>query len=149
MIEQGKKTHLSQESVWKKEIHSKKMKSMGNDTNTNSNNWLGFSLSPQTHPSSSSVTTSLPTSFFHSSAQFNYSGVPYGVESENGGFYSPLTVMPLKSDGSLCIMEALTRSHPQGQLKNCPPLLPCFFLVFMFLCLSLWTHLFFFGLFLL
>ncbi|KAE9466750.1 hypothetical protein C3L33_01336, partial [Rhododendron williamsianum] len=107
------------------------MKSMGNDTNTNSNNnsnnWLGFSLSPQTHPSSSSVTTSLPTSFFHSSAQFNYSGVPYGVESENGGFYSPLTVMPLKSDGSLCIMEALTRSHPQGMGTTSTPKLEDFF----------------------
>ncbi|XP_058227113.1 AP2-like ethylene-responsive transcription factor ANT isoform X1 [Rhododendron vialii] len=109
------------------------MKSMGNDTNTNSNNinnsnnWLGFSLSPQTHPSSSSVTNSLPTSFFHSSAQFNYSGVPYGVESENGGFYSPLTVMPLKSDGSLCIMEALTRSHPQGMGTTSTPKLEDFF----------------------
>lgn len=100
------------------------MKSMGNDANTNGNNWLGFSLSPQMepppqthhhhHPSSSSVSTSLPTSFLHSSTQFSYSGVPYGVEAENGGFYSPLTVMPLKSDGSLCIMEALTRSHSQG-----------------------------------
>ncbi|KAK6130795.1 hypothetical protein DH2020_035460 [Rehmannia glutinosa] len=30
-----------------------------------------------------------------------------------GDFQSPLSVMPLKSDGSLCIMEALSKSHPQ------------------------------------
>ncbi|KAK6147649.1 hypothetical protein DH2020_018561 [Rehmannia glutinosa] len=30
-----------------------------------------------------------------------------------GDFQSPLSVMPLKSDGSLCIMEALSKSHPK------------------------------------
>lgn len=111
------------------------MKSMNNDDSNNNTNWLGFSLSPnmkmevppdprhhhhhhhhQTHTSSSSSSTSaavshsVPTDFFHSSPY----GIYYGVEGENGGFYSPLSVMPLKSDGSLCIMEALSRSQPQG-----------------------------------
>lgn len=100
-----------------------------NNNNSSNNNWLGFSLSPnmkmevpsdphnhhrhhqnQTQQSSSSTA---PTSFFQSSPQLNY-GLYYGVEGENGGLYSPLSVMPLKSDGSLCIMEALTRSQSQG-----------------------------------
>ncbi|KNA07629.1 hypothetical protein SOVF_170090 [Spinacia oleracea] len=37
---------------------------------------------------------------------------------ENGGyFHTPLTVMPLKSDGSLCLMEAFNRSHPPEEPK--------------------------------
>ncbi|XAR71446.1 hypothetical protein NMG60_11028705 [Bertholletia excelsa] len=96
---------------------------MSNDSNTNHNNhWLGFSLSPRMtspmdhQPPSSSVSTALPVNYFHSPAHFSYSGVCY--EGENGGFCSPLPVMPLKSDGSLCIMEALTRSHPQGMTST-------------------------------
>uniref|UniRef100_A0A5B7AM10 Putative AP2-like ethylene-responsive transcription factor ANT isoform X2 n=1 Tax=Davidia involucrata TaxID=16924 RepID=A0A5B7AM10_DAVIN len=95
------------------------MKSMSNDNNNN-HNWLGFSLSPHhmevpsdPHPPPSNA---VPTSLFHSLSHFNYPGFYYGsVEGENGSFYSPLTVMPLKSDGSLCIMEALNRSQPQPQ----------------------------------
>lgn len=101
------------------------MKSMENDDNNNNNNkWLGFSLSPhmtmevpsgpsnqhQTHPSTGAVATN----FFNSSPHLNY-GIYYGAEGENASFYSPLSMMPLKSDGSLCIMEALNRSQqPQG-----------------------------------
>nr|QNI23745.1 AP2/ERF transcription factor [Camptotheca acuminata] len=122
------------------------MKSIGNESNDNdnssSNNWLGFSLSPhmnkmavpsdphQPHPPSNVVSftaTAAPTSFFHSPSQFNYSGIYYGVEGENGGFYSPLTVMPLKSDGSLCIMEALSRSQTQGMVTTSTPKLEDFF----------------------
>lgn len=84
-----------------------------NDSPTNNNgsnnngtpNWLGFSLSPHMKmedPHHHNV----PTSFFISSS--------YG---ENGVFHSPLSVMPLKSDGSLCIMEALSRSQ-QSEGKN-------------------------------
>ncbi|CAN6698184.1 unnamed protein product [Malus baccata var. baccata] len=107
------------------------MKSMGNDgNNSNSNNnWLDFSLSPNMKmesPSSSSVAAS----FFHSPPHFSY-GVYYGVEEGGGGgggggggedngpvLYSPLSMMPLKSDGSLCIMEALNRSqhHPHAAM---------------------------------
>lgn len=105
------------------------MKSMNNDDNNNNNtsNWLGFSLSPQMkmevpsshnhhhqpESASAAVPTAIPTSFFHSPPHLNC-GIYYGVEGENGGLYSPVPVMPLKSDGSLCILEALTRSQPQG-----------------------------------
>lgn len=100
------------------------MKSMENDdddnnNNNNNTNWLGFSLSPHITmdgpPSSAAATVSaaVPTSFFHSPPHLNY-GAYYEPQGENAGFYSPLSVMPLKSDGSLCIMEALTRSQPQG-----------------------------------
>lgn len=104
------------------------------NNNHNNNNWLGFSLSPQLkmevssapppshhhhhyqqhhhyhhqhQPSSASNT--VPTPFYFSSSHFNNC-------YENGNLHSPLTVMPLKSDGSLCIMEALGRSQPQGFL---------------------------------
>lgn len=104
------------------------MKSMNNDENNNNsnsnNNWLGFSLSPNMkmevpHSSSTSSSTISPptTTFYHSSPppppqhHLNY-GLYYG--ENNAGFYSPLSVMPLKSDGSLCIMEALSGSQPPG-----------------------------------
>ncbi|KAK3211021.1 hypothetical protein Dsin_015727 [Dipteronia sinensis] len=103
------------------------MKSMNNhddDSNNNNNNnsWLGFSLShmkmevPQEHP----PVTAVPSSFFQSPSadHLNY-GIYY---DQNGGFYSHhLPAMPLKSDGSLCIMEALTRSQhqpPQGMVTT-------------------------------
>ncbi|GMN34248.1 hypothetical protein TIFTF001_004590 [Ficus carica] len=107
------------------------MKSMNNDENNNNNNsnnnWLGFSLSPNMkmevpHSSSTSSSTISPptTTFFHSSPpppqhHLNY-GLYYG--ENNAGFYSPLSVMPLKSDGSLCIMEALSRSQPPAMVAS-------------------------------
>jgi AP2-like factor (ANT lineage) len=130
-------------------------------TNNNNNNWLGFSLSPHIklggglqlssssssshlhnhyqHPSSpSTVSNTLPTSFYFSPSHshFNNSAICYGVP-ENSNFHSPLTVMPLKSDGSLCIMEALGRSQSQSQgwfyfcsvLKKCSLFLKLFFLI--------------------
>lgn len=75
-------------------------------------NWLGFSLSPnmkmkETEHNHHHFNTSLPstvsTGFYASSASSSY--------AENGAFHSPLSVMPLKSDGSLCIMEALSNSQ--------------------------------------
>uniref|UniRef100_A0A7C9EWJ2 AP2/ERF domain-containing protein n=1 Tax=Opuntia streptacantha TaxID=393608 RepID=A0A7C9EWJ2_OPUST len=69
-----------------------------NNNNGSSNtNWLGFSLSPH-HP---------PINCFD-------------VGQNHAGFLSPppppLTVMPLRSDGSLCIMaEALHKSHQPSQ----------------------------------
>lgn len=109
-----------------------------NDNNNNHNhNWLGFSLSPHMkmevtssgpplhhhdhhqyhhHPpqaSSAAVSSSVPTAFCLSPSQLSTYGLCYGA-AENAAFHSPLTVMPLKSDGSLCIMEALTRSQTQG-----------------------------------
>ncbi|CAA2971962.1 AP2-like ethylene-responsive transcription factor ANT isoform X2 [Olea europaea subsp. europaea] len=99
------------------------MKSMSNENNSNqNNNWLGFSLSSQmeassdhhqTQSCSNTVSNSIPSSF---SSSFNYPGIYYG---ENTGFYSPLTVMPLKSDGSLCIIEG-NRTQPQGIVTSTP-----------------------------
>ncbi|KAL3571441.1 hypothetical protein D5086_025345 [Populus alba] len=110
------------------------MKSMNNDDDHNNHNanWLGFSLSPQmkmevpsganhnhqTSSPSAAIPTAIPTGFFHSQLpQLNY-GIYYGVDDqgENGGFYSPLPVLPLKSDGSLCMMDALTRTQPQATM---------------------------------
>ncbi|XWS33455.1 hypothetical protein CRYUN_Cryun22dG0084300 [Craigia yunnanensis] len=128
------------------------MKSMNNDdtnNNNNTNNWLGFSLSPhmkmevsnqdphhQTQSASvavaaaaaaaGSVTTAVSSSFFQSPSHLNY-GLYYGVEGENDGLYSHFPVMPLKSDGSLCLMEALGRSQPQAMVPNSTPKLEDFF----------------------
>jgi AP2-like factor (ANT lineage) len=109
----------------------KKMKSM-NDNNGSNNNWLGFSLSPhmkmevtsdhpqhhqhQYHHQGQPSSAAVPTSFYLA-PQLNNSGICYLV-GENGGYHSPLSVMPLKSDGSLCIMEALSRSQPEGVLNK-------------------------------
>ncbi|CAK7347381.1 unnamed protein product [Dovyalis caffra] len=120
------------------------MKSTSDNSNGSNNNWLGFSLSPhmkmevasdpqhnhqyhhQTHaPAAVSVSAAVPTSFYLSTPHFNSSGICYGV-GENGGFHSPLSVMPLKSDGSLCIMEALTRSQPEGMVSSPSPKLEDF-----------------------
>ena len=114
------------------------------DDGNNHNWLLGFSLTPhmkmevtsgsghhnhdhhhyyhhqhQPHPSdaaaSSAVSsTASTTNFYLSPSQLNASGICYGVVGENSAFHSPLAMMPLKSDGSLCIMEALSRSQNQG-----------------------------------
>ncbi|XP_030455203.1 AP2-like ethylene-responsive transcription factor CRL5 isoform X3 [Syzygium oleosum] len=110
---------------------------------TNGNNWLGFSLSPhhlkmevapqaehhqnhhQHHHYHHQPQQGEPGSYFLSPPpppppHFSSSSLCYGGgvgDGNNGGFlHSPLSVMPLKSDGSLCIMEALTRSRPQAGL---------------------------------
>ena len=100
----------------------------GDTVNVNSqNNWLGFSLSPQmnigvpshayhhhqTHPSSAAAEAVLP-SFCHPTSLHN-GGFYYGLEGENDGLYnSALPIMPLKSDGSLYEVEALSRTQEQG-----------------------------------
>ncbi|KAG2390277.1 AP2-like ethylene-responsive transcription factor [Vigna angularis] len=114
------------------------MKSMndGNADDGNNHNWLGFSLSPHMkmeitssadpphhhhhhfyhHPQVSAAAApcnTVPTGFYISPSHLNPSGICYGV-GENGAFHPPLAMMPLKSDGSLCIMEALTRSQTPG-----------------------------------
>lgn len=105
------------------------MKSLGNDdnsSNNNNNNWLGFSLSPHinslegpltdhhhsTQPGSSSdVQSSVPIRF--SPTHLNYPAMYY--EGDNATLFSSLSAMPLKSDGSLCIMKGFNRSQqPQG-----------------------------------
>ncbi|XWS21326.1 hypothetical protein CRYUN_Cryun30bG0045900 [Craigia yunnanensis] len=126
----------------------KKMKTMNDNSNGSNNNWLGFSLSPHmkmevaTHPqhhhhqyhhhsqassaaaAASSVSNAVPTSFYLSS-HLNGSEICYGV-GESGGFHAPLSVMPLKSDGSLFIMEALSRSQSEGIVPTSSPKLEDF-----------------------
>ncbi|KAJ8470105.1 hypothetical protein OPV22_024448 [Ensete ventricosum] len=117
------------------------MKSMDNH-----NSWLGFSLSPhmsmelsveshhqphnhshhhQSHQPTPDAVSALTGSFFLSAThQLSSSGFSYGV-SENGGgghgYYSQLSSMPLKSDGSLYLMEALSRSQQQQQQQAMVP----------------------------
>ncbi|XP_024975140.1 AP2-like ethylene-responsive transcription factor ANT [Cynara cardunculus var. scolymus] len=114
-----------------------------NDNNKNSNNWLGFSLSPHMNTSSTTSTmegsppsdaatqpsSSNPTTYFNLPSHFNYPNIYCsGVESENAsGLYSAFPIMPLKSDGSLCLMEAITRSQSQGMVSSTPPKLENFF----------------------
>ncbi|KAL1824217.1 hypothetical protein ACET3Z_010995 [Daucus carota] len=117
---------------------------MSNDTrlnSKNSNNWLDFSLSPdhmnnnmespsEPPPQHSTSTSPLPSSSasFSQPPHFNYPNFYYGAGGENGGYlYSPLSVMPLKSDGSLYIMEAMSRSQPQGMVTSSTPKLEDFF----------------------
>lgn len=108
------------------------MKSMNDHRNDGNCNWLGFSLSThmkmeapsdphnQYHQvqaaASSSSSNIVPTSFYIPPPQINSSAMCYAV-GDNGGFSSPLSVMPLKSDGSLCIIEALNRSQTEGLLS--------------------------------
>ncbi|KAK7346870.1 hypothetical protein VNO80_21393 [Phaseolus coccineus] len=110
------------------------MKSMENDDSVdlnNQNNWLGFSLSPQinvgvpSHPQPSSAAEVVPTSFYHTAPLNNY-GFYYGLEAENVGLYSALPIMPLKSDGSLYGMEALSRSQTQAMVTASTPKLENF-----------------------
>ncbi|KGN48636.1 AP2-like ethylene-responsive transcription factor ANT isoform X2 [Cucumis sativus] len=97
-----------------------------NNVNGNNCNWLGFSVSPNVNmelssSAATSVSPSIPANLFHSPSQFNY-GICYGVDGEHGAFYSPLSAMPLKSDGSICSMEALSRQHPQVVSSSTPKL---------------------------
>lgn len=115
------------------------MKSMNDNNNGSSNNnWLGFSLSPhmkmevtsdsqhhhhthhQYHHQTQASSAAVPTSFFMS-PHLSSSGLCYGV-GENGGFdHSSLTVMPLKSDGSLCIMDSFRQSEGLPLSLSLPP----------------------------
>lgn len=137
------------------------MKSINNDSdeeNSNSHNWLGFSLlSPHhidsnnnnhdmkissTTSSSSASSTSTTTSdvprrqcsqtqltsglavstgadLQSLPPQLSYGNHWHGVfsggeNSVDGPYSSPLSGMPLRSDGSVCLMEDLSRSQAQG-----------------------------------
>ncbi|KAL3378263.1 hypothetical protein AABB24_004274 [Solanum stoloniferum] len=110
------------------------MKSLSNDDNNNNNNWLGFSLSPHinslegpltdhhhsTQPGSSSdVQSSVPIRF--SPTHLNYPAMYY--EGDNATLFSSLSAMPLKSDGSLCIMKGFNGpQQPQGMVSSTPKL---------------------------
>ncbi|KAL8229240.1 hypothetical protein R6Q57_014140 [Mikania cordata] len=110
----------------------------GNNDNNINSNWLGFSLSPNRNtnlttstmegsPLPPSASSSNPTTYFNLPSHFNYPNI-YGAENENGdGIYTAFPIMPLKSDGSLCLMEAITRSQSQGMVCSTPPKLENFF----------------------
>lgn len=87
----------------------------GNNNNANNSHLLGFSLSPSMKMDAYTA-TSAPTSFYHSPSPLHSSGLCYAV-GEIGGFHSPLSSMPLKSDGSLCFMEAFSRSQTRSMLS--------------------------------
>ncbi|KAK4787577.1 hypothetical protein SAY86_011410 [Trapa natans] len=98
-----------------------------------SNNWLGFSLSPNMKMEAAAAAPSapispspaVPTSYVLSpsflsphSGMCSYEGQSLSTDHSSineGGFQ--YSVMPIKSDGSLCIMEALSISHPQAPPK--------------------------------
>ncbi|XP_039116884.1 AP2-like ethylene-responsive transcription factor CRL5 [Dioscorea cayenensis subsp. rotundata] len=101
------------------------MKSLNDNSNSNSNNnnnnnsnsnWLGMELPSETHHAPNDHHSS---HHHHHQPPANFFLAPplyYGV-SDSSPLYSHLSFMPLKSDGSLCLMEALSRSsHPQGML---------------------------------
>lgn len=116
------------------------MKSISANNNNNSN-WLGFSLSPhmttmdqanqtndqthhhhhhahshaQTHQPITSL-SSPPPSFLPYSSSVTPS-LCYGFGDANATYYSHISSMPLKSDGSLCIMEALSRPDQDQGLQ--------------------------------
>ncbi|KAG9440648.1 hypothetical protein H6P81_020813 [Aristolochia fimbriata] len=119
------------------------MKPMNNNNSSSSNsnnNWLGFSLSPQMsmevsadphhhhhhhhHHQPQTSSSPVPTGFFLAPHMNGSSICSY--EAENAGLYSQLSVMPLKSDGSLCIMEALTRSQQEVMVPTSSPKLEDF-----------------------
>ncbi|XP_019174774.1 PREDICTED: AP2-like ethylene-responsive transcription factor ANT [Ipomoea nil] len=96
-----------------------------NNNNANNNHLLGFSLSPAMKMDAYTAATSAPTSFYHSLSPLHSSGLCYAV-GEIGAFHSPLSAMPLKSDGSLCIMEAFSRSQTRSMVPNSSPKLEDF-----------------------
>nr|XP_034571071.1 AP2-like ethylene-responsive transcription factor CRL5 isoform X1 [Setaria viridis] len=94
--------------------------------------WLGFSLSPhmaatmdgsdgsnavqmqQQHHGGlfyPPVVSASPAGFCYALGGGGQDGVSTAGANGGGGFYPGLSAMPLKSDGSLCIMEALHRSE--------------------------------------
>ncbi|KAJ1287625.1 hypothetical protein BS78_02G024800 [Paspalum vaginatum] len=95
----------------------------GNGTNAAASGWLGFSLSPHMasamdehhhhHVQQQHHQHQQGGLFFPASITAAYGGLGAGdaVATSGPPYYTPqLASMPLKSDGSLCIMEALRRS---------------------------------------
>ncbi|KAJ8541218.1 hypothetical protein K7X08_002034 [Anisodus acutangulus] len=119
------------------------MKSMNDDSSNNNNNHstaansnsLGFSLSAHMKMEVTNSSEPQHHQYNHQTQSFYLSSSPmdvsttsalcYGV-GENSPFHSSLSVMPLKSDGSLCIMEALSRSHADAMVQSSSPKLEDF-----------------------
>ncbi|KAL0726162.1 hypothetical protein Bca4012_022255 [Brassica carinata] len=107
------------------------MKSYCDNDDSNTTNLLGFSLSSNMlkmgggealySSSSSSVATSsssgVPPQLVVGDNNSSY-GVCYGSNSAAREMYSQMSMMPLRSDGSLCLMEALNRSSHSNHHNN-------------------------------
>jgi AP2-like factor, ANT lineage len=101
-------------------------------SNAAASGWLGFSLSPHMAPSMDD------DNHHHVQAvqQQHHGGIFFpsvtAVSAASAPYYTPqLASMPLKSDGSLCIMEALRRTDQQDHhgtvfLLDCTLALVCF-----------------------
>ncbi|KAG7540000.1 AP2/ERF domain [Arabidopsis thaliana x Arabidopsis arenosa] len=114
-----------------------------NDDNNHSNttNLLGFSLSSNmmkmggrgggeaiyssTTSSAATSSSSVPPQLVVGDNTSNF-GVCYGSNSA-GEIYSHMSVMPLRSDGSLCLMEALNRSSHSNHHQDSSPKMEDFF----------------------
>ncbi|KAJ4819552.1 AP2-like ethylene-responsive transcription factor [Rhynchospora pubera] len=109
---------------------------------SSTNNWLGFSLSSQhdtitTHGqeevtvapvSSADASSPLPYAFLLSPQPIASPGF-YSVETETVSSLYPspgVSLLPLKSDGSLCIMEAFNTTQNQGMGPSQSPKLEDF-----------------------
>ncbi|KAI6695052.1 hypothetical protein NL676_022762 [Syzygium grande] len=101
------------------------MTPMNNDDGRSSH-WLGFSLSPHLNMEASLSSyhrqrqnqAPIDSAFGLSTPTLDY-GLLNGVEGSFGSC-SALSVMPLKSDGSLCLMEALHKSQAQASATPQP-----------------------------
>jgi AP2-like factor (ANT lineage) len=85
-------------------------------SNAAASGWLGFSLSPHidNHQHVQQQQQQHQGLFYPSSvAAAAAAAYSLGTDVATGGYYSQLASMPLKSDGSLCIMEALRRTDQQ------------------------------------
>ncbi|NP_001346556.1 AP2-like ethylene-responsive transcription factor CRL5 [Zea mays] len=103
----------------------------GSDAAVGGGSWLGFSLSPHMAATMDGAADGVPVQHHHheglfyppvvssSPAPFCYAlgggqdGLATAAANGGGGFYPGLSSMPLKSDGSLCILEALHRSEQE------------------------------------
>ncbi|CAL0322520.1 unnamed protein product [Lupinus luteus] len=116
--------------------------SNSNNDDGNNDNWLGFSLSPHMkmepphhhhnhhEHDDGQVQDHHNNLYYHHSQQgssVTNTTVPTSFYWENSVFHSlPLSMMPLKSDGSLCIIEALNKSQTQVMMPSSSPKLEDF-----------------------
>ncbi|CAM0905261.1 unnamed protein product [Alopecurus aequalis] len=81
-------------------------------SNAAASGWLGFSLSPHIDDHHH-VQQQQHQGLFYPSSVASPAAYSLSRDVGTGGYYSQLASMPLKSDGSLCIMEALRRTDQQ------------------------------------
>ena len=119
-----------------------------NNNNNNNNSWLGFSLSPHMkmevsssdHPYNQHHSLHSASNPFYLSPHFNnnnteiFYGIPDNSSLHHHSAAASLSVMPLKSDGSLCIMEALSRSQTEGSFFGFLYIYACVFCLSFFVC---------------